>query len=175
MANVSVDAAGLRQLGQAMRGADKQIKRELFKAVQRATRPVKEEIKASARATLPSSGGLNEWVAQIGIRTRQAYTGRSVGITITGTLDNKKVARGRGKGRRKAGTFGARADLRAINRGRVMHPAWGRGPLVGPQMVKAGFWDEPLEGLTARRARKEIVEAMQVTADAIAAEVRRAS
>ena len=46
--------------------------------------------------------------------------------------------------RRKAGTFGNRSDLGAIDRGRVMHPRWGRGPLVGPQMVtpggSAGSW-----------------------------------
>jgi hypothetical protein len=82
----------------------------------------------------------------IGIKTKQSYSGKFPGITITGTLDNKSAVRRSGGKRsrsRKSGTFGARADLRAINRGRVMHPVYGHGPLVGPQMVQAGFWDRP--------------------------------
>jgi hypothetical protein len=158
------DVAKLRHLGAALKEAgDKETKREFYKAIQRATKPVKEEIKQSARDTLPHGGGLNEWVAAIGIKTKQSYSGRMPGITITGALDNKSAVRRSGGKRsksRKSGTFGARADLRAINRGRVMHPAWGHGPLVGPQMVTPGFWDKPFKGIVARRATKEIRRAM---------------
>jgi hypothetical protein len=161
------DVAKLRAVGKALReAADKEQKRELYKAVQRATKPIKEEIKQSARDTLPKSGGLNEWVAAIGIKTKQSYSGRAPGITITGTLDNKRAVRRSGGKRskvRKSGTFGARADLRSINRGRVFHPVFGHGPLVGPQMVQAGFWDRPLTGVTAQRAKREIRDAMART------------
>lgn len=175
---IAGDIAQLRATGRALREAgDKEQKRELYKAVQRATRPIKEEIKQSARDTLPSSGGLNEWVAAIGIKTKQSYNGRMPGVTIQGTLDNKRVVRRSGGKRsktRKSGTFGARADLRAINRGRVMHPVWGHGPLVGPQGVTPGFWDHPLKGVTAQRAKREIREAMTRTVKAIAAKSRAA-
>jgi hypothetical protein len=142
------DVAKLRAVGRAMREAgDKEQKRELYKAVQRATKPVKEEIKQSARDTLPHGGGLNEWVAGITIRTKQSYNGRMPGITIQGAMNNKKLTTtysgGKRKRTRRKGTFGAQADLRAINRGRVMHPVFGHGPLVGPQMVPPGFWDRP--------------------------------
>jgi hypothetical protein len=84
----------LRAVGKALReAADKEQKRELYKAVQRATKPIKEEIKQSARETLPHGGGLNEWVAAIGIKTKQSYNGRMPGVTITGALDNKRVVR----------------------------------------------------------------------------------
>lgn len=177
MLQVKIDNKALKAFGKALKGADKELRKEMFKAVASATKPVKEEIKRSAIETLPSTGGLGTWVSKIGIKTRQAYSGRNVGITITGTLDNKKVARGKGRGKRKAGTFGATADLRAINRGRVMHPAWGRAKadgsgLFGPQMVKSGFWSNPMEGLVAARARKEIEEAMRRVADEIAARAR---
>jgi hypothetical protein len=172
------DVASLRAVGKALREAgDKEQKRELYKAVQRATKPIKEEIKESARETLPHSGGLNEWVAAIGIKTKQSYNGRMPGVTITGALDNKRVVRRSGGKRsktRKSGTFGATADLRAINRGRVMHPVFGHGPLVGPQMVRAGFWDRPLTGVTAQRAKREIRAAMEATLRAIAAKSRAA-
>jgi hypothetical protein len=172
------DVASLRAVGKALReAADKEQKRELYKAVQRATKPIKEEIKESARESLPHSGGLNEWVAAIGIKTKQSYNGRMPGVTIQGTLDNKSVVRRSGGKRRKgrkSGTFGARADLRSINRGRVFHPVFGHGPLVGPQSVQAGFWDRPLTGVTAQRAKREIRDAMARTVKAIAAKSRAA-
>jgi hypothetical protein len=173
------DIAKLRGVGQALReAADKEQKRELYKAVQRAMRPVKEEIKESARETLPHGGGLNEWVAGITIRTKQAYRGRMPGVTIQGAMNNKKLtttyAGGKRKRTRRKGTFGAQADLRAINRGRVMHPVFGHGPLIGPQMVTAGFWDRPLTGVTAQRAKREIRDAMARTVKAIAAKSRAA-
>jgi hypothetical protein len=167
MPTIKVDKEHLKAFGRQLKGADKELRRQQARAVQRATKPVKQEIKASAIATLPSRGGLGLWASKIGIRTRQAYSGRNVGITITGTIDNKAKVRGRGKGKRQARTFGDRADLRAINRGRIMHPVYGRGPLVGPQMVKKGFWDKPMLGVTAQRAKREILEAMVNTLRAI--------
>jgi hypothetical protein len=170
---VRVDVAAVRALGRDLKAVgDKQLKVEVIKAAQRATRDVKDEIKASAVETLPSSGGLGRWVAAITLRTRVAFGGRSVGVTIQGALDNKRAAKkSRSSGKRykarRSGTFGARADLGAINRGRVMHPVYGRGPLQ-LQRVQEGFWTKPLEGETAEKARAEIVEAMLATARGIA-------
>jgi hypothetical protein len=167
------DVAKLRAVGRAMREAgDKEQKRELYKAVQRATKPVKEEIKQSARDTLPHGGGLNEWVAALAIRTKQSYNGRMPGVTIMGAKNNK--TRGRGRGKRKTGTFGKNADLRRINAGRVAHPVFGHGPLVF-QNVTAGFWDRPLTGVTAQRAKREIRDAMASTVRELAAKMNRAA
>lgn len=172
---ITGDVAALRAVGRALREAgDKEQKRELYKAVQRATKPIKEEIKQSALDTLPHGGGLNVWVSKIGIKTKQSYSGRMPGVTIKGTLNNKARVSGRGKGRKKARTFGATADLRSINRGRVFHPVFGHGPLVGPQAVNSGFWDRPLTGVTAQRAKREIREAMARTLAEIAAKSRAA-
>jgi hypothetical protein len=174
------DVAQLRAVGKALReAADKEQKRELYKAVQRATKPIKEEIKQSAIDTLPKSGGLNVWASKIKIKTKQSYNGRCPGVTIAGAMNNKAAVSGRGRGRkkvhaRKFGTVGATADLQAINAGRVMHPVFGHGPLVGLQMVTPGFWDRPLTGVTAQRAKREIRAAMEATLRAIAAKSRAA-
>lgn len=171
MTGISVDLGPQKAFGAALKNAPKELRRELFRAVQRAVKPVKGEIQQSARATLPSSGGLGDWVAGIALQTRQNYSGQFPGVTIVGALDNKREVRkvaGKRRKSRKSGTFGARADLKAINRGRVMHPTFGRGPLVGPQMVKPGFWDKPLEGEVTARAKREVEAALQATADKLA-------
>lgn len=168
---IKVDAASLRKFNAALKGADREIRAEFSKSIQRATRPVKEVIHESARDTLPKRGGLNEWAAAIGIKTASRLGGKNPSVVVTGALDNKRQVRrsgGRRSRTRKAGTFGAKADVRALNRGRVMHPAWGRGPLVGPQMVPTGFWDKPLEGEVSRTAQQEIHAAMERAAKNIA-------
>lgn len=144
----------LRALGKALREAgDKQLKRELMKASQRATRPVKQEIPASARKTLPSGGGLNDWVASTKVKTRTRTGGRNVGVEITGTV-----------GKRMRAT----SDVRAINRGRLRHLTYGRPPWV-TQRVKPGYWDDVMDGPVTQRARLEFKAAM----DRIAAEIAR--
>ena len=141
MIAVSVDSRAVREFGKALKSADKEIRKEVRKAVTAAAKPVKQEVLQSARLTLPS--GLGLWAsAGLTVKVKQTYSGANTSVTIIGDLDNKKVKRGAGKGRRRSGTFGPVGDLRALNRGRVMHPAWGRakkdGGLFGPQMVKAG-------------------------------------
>jgi hypothetical protein len=174
---VRVDDTAIRQMGKVLRGTGKEFRRELFAAAQRTTRPVKDEIKQAALNTLPSGGGLNEWVSKIGIKTRNSLGGRTPGLFIVGTIDNKREVRKAGGKRRKLrkrGTFGARADLRAIDRGRVMHPIFGHlnaeGKLAGPQMVKAGFWTNTLTGPVAERAKGEYVDAMKAVARKVAAQ-----
>lgn len=173
----SIDAKSLAAFGKAMRAAPKEVRQAFAKSVGHEAKVIPPEIRASAIESLPAGGGLNVWVSKLGMRVRQSWSGRSPGITITGTLDNKRAVRktssgGRYKARR-SGTFGKVADVRAINRGRVMHPAWGRSKadgsgLFGPQMVRPGFWTRPLEGLVARRAAKRIKEAIDQAAKTIA-------
>ncbi len=187
MARVSADMSEFRALAKNVKGADKEIRGALFKAVGSAVKPVKKEIPDSARRTLPSRGGLNEWVATAQVQVRQSYSGRNPGVTIkaskakTATSRQKTehhdligpLAKGQTRTRtvrkRKAGTFGRQSDLSAINRGRVMHPAWGRGPLVGPQMINAGYFDQVMDQIVAVRAEKAIMAALR---EAIAKLVR---
>lgn len=200
MPTFTADVEEFRRLGAAVKGADAALRKELFKAVANATKPVKEEVARSARETLPSGGGLNEWVASAKLTVRQAYSGRNPGVTIKAEKAKFKSVRvktkhhdvigplARGQARTKtvkrriAKTFGAQSDLGAIDRGRVMHPAWGRSKrgsqgasgLFGPQMVTPGFFTRVMEGLVAKRAEKEILAALDRLATAVASGRRAA-
>lgn len=71
---------------------------------------VRTRIKATARATLPHSGGLGGWVAGTRITAKVMLGGKSVTIRLRGGRNSKH----------------GRSDIRAIDRGRLRHPSWGR-------------------------------------------------
>lgn len=71
---------------------------------------VRRRIKGVALDTLPAGGGLNAWVAATKITASVTLTGRRVVVRLRG-------------GRRSSG---AQSDIRAIDRGRVRAPSWGR-------------------------------------------------
>jgi hypothetical protein len=102
----------IRVLIRSLRGFDRDD--VLVKAVRdhlRAPVPVvRARIKAVAVATLPHSGGLGAWVAGTKITALVTLRGKAAGIRLRG-------------GRRSAGGV---TDVRAIDRGRVRAPSWGR-------------------------------------------------
>lgn len=158
----STGAEQLAALGKALKEAgDKDLRRELLKASQRATRPVKQEVKKSAVDTLPRRGGLGFWVARLKIVTKTRVQGRNVGVQIRGSRDKRSKA--------------SKVDLWAINRGRVRHPVYGRWstrrgkPIDQIQLVPKHFFTKVMEGPVADRARKEFTDAMQT----IASQIRR--
>lgn len=183
MARIAADMSEFRALARSVKGADKEIRTGLFRAVSVASKPVKKEVADSARRTLPARGGLNEWVANAQVQVRQAYSGRDPGITIkaskakTATSRVKtehhgligplapRQARTRTVRKQKQGSFGTAANLARIDEGSVMHPVWGRaksgGGLAGPQRVKAGFFTDVMMQRVAVRAEKEIVTALR--------------
>lgn len=152
-------ADDLARLGRDLQAAgDKHLKREVLKAAQRATRPVKPEIKEAARRELPSSGGLNQWVASaMKVTTKTRTMGRNVGVRIVMKRPNPNNRRGL-------------ADLNAINRGRVRHLTWGHLP-AHIQIIRGGFVDRVMDGVLAHRARREFLAAI----DQIKAQLRRAA
>lgn len=165
MPSIDVSVVGTRKLlavGQALRDSgDRTLKKELLKAAQRATRPVKLEMKAAAARDLPKSGGLNTWVAgKMRVTTRTRTLGRNVGVRIILRRPNPNDR-------------GGYADLGAINRGRVRHPTYGHRPWVvdvhGPP---AAFWAyRTMQGPIAHRARREFVNVL----DVIIHQIRRAA
>lgn len=155
-------AAQLAALGKALKETgDKDLRKELMKSAQRATKPVKAEVKKSAVDTLPSAGGLGDFVAKARIVTQTKAQGRNVGVRIRGSRQKQHKA--------------SRVDLHAINRGRVRHPVYGRwstrrGKSIAQiQLVKKGFFTSVMEGPVADRSRKEFGDAMS----RIAGEIRR--
>lgn len=166
------ELVGAREVQAALRNADADIRRRMNATVKRVTAPIEREIEASAMRTLPAAGGLNKYVAAIPVRVKVSTSGRSVEFTAEQNGGDKRTGRGKSS-RRTVGSFGPKVDLRAINRGRVMHPAWGHGRalskgggLFGPQMVKAGYFSNPLTGAVAARAKKAIIDmAADIAAD----------
>lgn len=184
MASVDIRAdagSDLADLGRDLQRAGAvRVKRELIKGFQRATKDVKTEVAASARATLPNGGGkgkgigLGDWVATLGVKTDIRTSGRNVGVRITGSKSkgatdahrqrlSKKNARSKRKTskRKHASTlFGiGLADLNAINRGKVKAPTFGHRPWH-LQTVKPGFFDDVMKGPVAEAAQRGCLDAI---------------
>ena len=134
-------AAQLAALAKALKDAgNKGLQRELTKGITQAVKPLKAAVAASARAKLPSSGGLAERAAGIPIRSRRNKSGLRV------------VATGRG----------GMKNVKALDAGTVRHPVYGRSAWVS-QSVTPGFWTEPTEEL-APEVRAQVEKAMDVVA-----------
>lgn len=103
----------------------KQLRTEMRKPVP----AVRRKIKARALSTLPKTGGLNRWAAGTRITAKIEVGGRRVRVTLRGSRNSQ----------------GGQSDLRALDRGRIRHPSWGRrgqGQWY-TQVVRAGFFTEP--------------------------------
>lgn len=127
---------------------DKDLRKELFRGFNRATKPLKEAAKDAARRELPKRGGLNEWAASSRMATRTRTSGQNVGVRIVSTK----------KGH----------DLRSLNRGRLRHPLFGNRRFWFNQPVKTWWFDDAMKG-KAGAVRKELV----VVLDDVARKVAR--
>ena len=107
-------------------------RREITKAAaagfRRAVKPARKAIKAKAKDTLPSGGGLNIWVSKISILAQIRWSGRRAGVKLKGGRNSQ----------------GDRSDIAAIDRGRVRAPSWGRRSKGNwhTTTVTAGFFTE---------------------------------
>lgn len=88
----------------------KVLLKELRTEIRKPVPAIRKAIKKHALAIMPKSGGLNQWIAAIRITARMKFSGRSAGITLVGGRRSTK----------------AKSDMRAINRGRLRAPSWGR-------------------------------------------------
>jgi hypothetical protein len=145
---VSVEIKGAEQLAalsKALKAAgEKDLQRELSKAITTATRPVIAEARRSALNTLPRRGGLAAKVAKSSMRTQR----RVAGVRI---LAKNAYALGR------------------MDKGQVRHRVFGRDVWV-TQQVRPGWWTKPTEA-AGPEVRKAILEAMDAVAAKIARSV----
>lgn len=134
-----------QKLSKDLRSAgDKDLRRELYRGLNRATKPLKEDAKANARAVLPSRGGLADRVARARLSTR-AKAGKNPSVRI-----EAKDAKGR------------KVDLARLDQGTLRHLVYGRKPWV-QQSVQPGWFTEPMErGVT--HVRKEVLAAIEAVA-----------
>ena len=98
------------------------LSRELNRAISDAAKPLRAELRKSARETLPKSGGLAESVAGARISTTRSTSRRNPGVRIRTR----------------------RNQLAAMNEGHVRHPVFGRDVWV-EQSVTPGWWDRPTD------------------------------
>lgn len=129
---------------------DKELRRELYAGLNRATKEVRGDMRASIPASLPSRGGLAALVHARASLTTSATTGRDPGVRIR--------ARSRDY------------DLKRMNAGRLRHPVFGnRGVWVQQtEGVNPGFLDDPFKK-AAPGVRREVEKVLNDIAAKIAA------
>lgn len=99
----------LNRLARNLKGADKAVRRELYAGLQRATKPMRANAKRAAATRLPQRGGLAAEVARSRFSARIKTANRNTRLRIE--VSSRK---------------GADLDLRALDRGRIRHPVFGR-------------------------------------------------
>lgn len=137
---------GLQRFGKLSKdlreAGDKDLRKELYRGLQRATKPLKDAAKDSARSGeyIPRGGGLAERVARARYNTR-ARAGRNPSVKITA-----QDAKGRS------------VDLPALDAGTVRHPTFGRPPWK-TQQVKPGWFTDAMEA-GAPQAQRDVIAAI---------------
>lgn len=126
-------AKALRDVG------DKELRSALYRGINRAVKPLTEDVKKSTPNYLPRRYAV-ELSKSLRVRARRR-AGRNPAVYLVGQAKTPK-----GKDR----------DLRSLNRGRLRHPLYGNRGYWYDQAVSPNWWDDPLfKG--AGEVRKEIV------------------
>lgn len=129
----------------------REVVQQLRKRIREPVPEVRRRIRAEAIEDLPHGGGLNKWVAATRLTVQIRINSRTARVSLKG---------GRNSARK-------RSDIRAIDRGRVRAPSWGRrGPRAWhSESVKAGFFTRPAGDSPSWRAA--IVQAADEALDVI--------
>jgi hypothetical protein len=120
-------AADFRATGLRLKAGDAALMPIVRRNIRAATAPAKVMVPASARATLPHGGGLNEWVAAADVKTSILLGPKTAGVRI-------RVSK---KGH----------DMKDIDVGNVRSPTFGRRKGKGSwhdTKVTPGFATKPL-------------------------------
>lgn len=132
----------LRRVAAAVKVAgDKDLQRELRRAMQRGGKPLLAAARAGAAERLPKRGGLADRVAGSKFAVRTRSVGKGAGVRVIG----------------RSGY-----DLQGLDEGMVRHPTYGHRPWVG-QHIKPG-WFSDSEEAAAPKVRDELVQAIDTVA-----------
>lgn len=110
-------------------GNPRKIKTAIGKEIRQVVKPIGEQAQQNALATLPHSGGLNEWVASARMSVQVRTTARGAGVRLTAKRKTKK---------------GRQAKLQDIDSGTVRHRVCGSNNWV-TQRVRPGWFTDPAE------------------------------
>lgn len=119
----------LRELARLLKGAPKELNREVTKALGAVTDDVKREILGRTEEFLPRRGGLARRVSRSKLKHRVTKSGKSPKVTITDPPD-----------------FQTLRDPSRVDRGRIAHPVFGMAYSRNPwqlQDVQRGWFSEP--------------------------------
>lgn len=129
---------------------DKELRKELYRGINRAVKPLTKSVKDSTTDYLPRRYAV-ELSKSLRIRASRR-TGKNPGIRL--------IAKAKTPG-------GKDRDLVSLNRGRLRHPLYGSRKHWYDQKVSPNFWDDPLlKGVSD--ARKEIVKTLDDVAKKLA-------
>jgi hypothetical protein len=132
-----------RQLKEA---GDRGLQRELYGGINRAMKPVREDLKRSAvSGKIPRRGGLAAKVAASRFRTRRRTSAWVSGIRLEATNQY---------------------TLGRLNRGQVRHPIPNNRDVWVTQQIEPGWFTEPTQA-AAPRVRAEIELVMRLVAKQI--------
>lgn len=111
---------------------EKDMRRALYKNLNAAAKPLLEDVKREAAATLPKSGGAADRVAGAKYGSR-VLAGPNPGVKLRGV---------------EVGS--AKVNLRKIDRGILRHPLFGDRNHWYNTNVTPGFWTRPLQAGAAK-------------------------
>lgn len=139
--DVTIEGAEkLAVLGKALRQVgDKELRRELFASLQRATKPTREKVRESLASDLPQRGGLAATMAASRLSTRSRAGGKNPAVRIEAKAPH---------------------DLRSMDKGRLRHPIYGSRKKWVTQAIQPGVFSKPIED-DAPQIRDEILAGME--------------
>jgi hypothetical protein len=141
-------------LARRLKEADeKDLRRELYRGLNRAMKPLTAAVRQSAVDVLPRKGGLGAEIARSKMRTQRRTGTRSAGI--------KLIVTGTG-----AGSMGRERDIAALDRGRARHPLFGNRGHWYLQAVHPGWFSRPTDN-SRPAVQEQLLIAMQDVADKI--------
>lgn len=121
---------------------DKGLRKELYRGLQRATKPIRADVQRSLATRLPERGGLARKMSRARVTSKIRTANRNTRLTI-------QVSSPRGED----------FDVQAMDRGRLRHPVFGRRGKWVTQQIPPGAVSEPLEA-GADTARTEATAAL---------------
>ncbi len=152
---MEIEVVGVEQLAQVARdlkaAGDRDLRKELFRGIQRGARPLKAIAKQAALDELPQSGGLAERVANAKFSVNVRLGVRNPSIRIVGRGQVGSVT-------------GNVYDLNSMDRGRIRHMTYGHSPWRD-QAIKPGWFSDRMELAADTGVRAEILSACTVVAN----------
>lgn len=152
---MSVEVVGWEQLAALARdlkaAGDRDLRKELFRGIQRGAKPLKPAARLAALEELPQSGGLAERVANAKFSVNVRLGARSPSIRITGRGQVGEVT-------------GNVYDLNSMDRGRIRHMTYGHRPWRD-QAIKPGWFSDRMELAADTGVRAEILAACTTVAN----------